>query len=56
MPKGSRLPLPRKLSLRIGEPRDYSGVPDSKEGTHRVAEDLRSAVEALDRTGTASIL
>jgi len=48
LPKGSRFPRPRKVVLRIGEPRRYDAVPDSKEGTHHVAEDLRRAVEALD--------
>lgn len=47
MPKGSRFPRPRKVSLIIGEPRDYRDTPGSRAGVHHVAEDLLAAIERL---------
>ena len=55
MPKGSSLPRPRKVSLLIGEPRDYRDTPDSREGVHHVSDELFAAIgelsagKALDR-------
>ena len=55
MPKGSRFPRPRKVTLHIGKPRDYRDLPDSREGAHRIAEDLLEAIGALGRGPMPSI-
>ncbi len=46
-PKGAKVPRPRKVRLRIGQPLTFADVPDSREGVHRVAEDLFRAVTQL---------
>lgn len=46
-PKGRALPRPRRLTLRIGNPRTYAHVPAGKEGALAVAADLELAVRQL---------
>lgn len=46
-PKGRWLPLPRKLRLVIGKPLRFADTNPVKEDAVRIAETLRSAVEAL---------
>ncbi len=46
-PKGSKLPRPRKVRLLIGEPMTFADTPESREGTHQVAEALSRAVQSL---------
>jgi len=47
-PKGSKLPRPRKVKLVIGEPMRFSDLADTREGTHRVAEELFKAVQQIE--------
>lgn len=52
-PKGKYFPRPRKLVLRIGAPRRYSGLPDDKDSVRHICADLHQAVAALgDETKT----
>jgi 1-acyl-sn-glycerol-3-phosphate acyltransferase len=46
-PKGSFFPRPRRLRLRIGEPRNYATLPPGRDSSVRISEDLRNAVMAL---------
>ncbi len=47
-PKGRLFPAPRKLRLRIGEPRTYSTLPsERKESCEQISRDLQQAVAAL---------
>ena len=48
-PKGSGLPRPRPLSLRIGEPREYGDLPPNRESVRRICGELRDAVAELMR-------
>ena len=43
-PKGSAIPKPRRITIRIGEARRYPDVPASRPGSIAVAADLRRAV------------
>ena len=47
-PKGRTIPRPRKLTLRIGTPRTYTGFASDKDGALAVAADLERAVIALN--------
>jgi len=46
-PKGKIVPRPRKLRLRIGEPRIYAELPAGRESSLHVSADLQKAVAAL---------
>ncbi len=46
-PKGRIIPRPRKLRLRIGEPKIYAHLPAGKESCAQVSADLQKAVAAL---------
>lgn len=46
-PKGTWLPRPRKLRLRIGTPRVYSHLVAGKESAQHICTDLREAVDQL---------
>ena len=46
-PKGRWLPRPRKLRLRIGEPRHFGHLPRNKASVHEICETLRDSVAAL---------
>jgi len=46
-PKGKIVPRPRKLRLRIGEPKIYAHLPAGKESSLHVSADLQKAVAAL---------
>jgi 1-acyl-sn-glycerol-3-phosphate acyltransferase len=46
-PKQAWFPRPRKVTLRIGAPRDFSGYERGKESALRIARELRDAVLAL---------
>ena len=46
-PPNSRLPRPRTLRVRIGEPIVFEGTPNERAGWADVAERLRAAVECL---------
>lgn len=46
-PKGQWLPRPRKLRLRIGQPRQYAIQPEDKESVRQICADLRQAVASL---------
>lgn len=47
--KGKWIPRPRKLTLRIGAPRNYSGLTLGKEGAEQVCVDLQNAVADLGK-------
>jgi 1-acyl-sn-glycerol-3-phosphate acyltransferase len=46
-PKGSHFPLPKKITIRIGEPLDVSKTPRTKEGFIEIAEEAKGAVQRL---------
>jgi 1-acyl-sn-glycerol-3-phosphate acyltransferase len=46
-PKGSVLPRPYRVRVRIGAPRAYPSVPRTREGAAEIAGDLEAAVRAL---------
>ena len=46
-PKGSILPRPRKLRLKIGKPLSFEALPAGRDGADRVCQQLREAVAAL---------
>ena len=48
-PKGSALPRPRRLTLRIGEPRVYADLPPNRDSVGRICTELREAVAELGR-------
>lgn len=48
-PPGSKLPRPRTLRVRIGEPIVFEATPNERSGWAGVAERLRGAVENLGR-------
>jgi len=48
-PKGKWIPRPRKLVLRIGQPRSYSALSPGKEAAEQVCADLQQAVTDLGR-------
>ena len=50
-PKGRALPRPHRLSLRIGEPREYGDLPPNHESVRHICGDLRDAVLELGRRG-----
>ena len=47
LPKGARVPRPRKLELRIGAPLHFQDIEATRDGCRAVAYDLRAAVAAL---------
>lgn len=47
-PKGSLLPRPRRLHLRIGEPRNYRHLDDSPESVRSICMDLERCVADLE--------
>lgn len=49
-PKGKWIPCPRKLKLRIGQPRNYSTLPTGKESAEHICTDLPEAVNQLRNT------
>ncbi|WP_428939888.1 lysophospholipid acyltransferase family protein [Fontivita pretiosa] len=49
MPRASRFPRPRKLTLRIGSPLSFAGLSPCKSDAIRIAHDLRAAVVNLNR-------
>ena len=49
-PKGKWIPRPRKLILRIGQPRNYSTLTIGKEAAESVCTDLQKAVADLGQT------
>ena len=46
-PKGRGFPTPHALRLVIGTPRTFTHLPPAKDSSHRIAADLRSAVQEL---------
>lgn len=50
-PKGQALPLPRRLTLRIGEPREYGHLPADRESVRQICEELQAAVAELGARG-----
>jgi 1-acyl-sn-glycerol-3-phosphate acyltransferase len=46
-PKGKWIPRPRKLFLRIGQPRNYSSLTPGKEAAEQICADLQNAVADL---------
>lgn len=48
LPPGSRLPRPRGVSVRIGQPRDFARVADDRGGWRRIADELREDVTRLE--------
>jgi 1-acyl-sn-glycerol-3-phosphate acyltransferase len=46
-PKGASFPSPRKVRLVVGQPMTFAEVLDSREGVHRVAQELFDAVARL---------
>jgi len=53
-PKGSTVPKPRRVTIRVGAPRRYAASPATREGAQAVAEDLRQCVLELGECGRAS--
>lgn len=55
-PKGAWCPKPRKVALRIGQPRTYAHLPPGKEAAIQIVQELQDAVLALgpEATPTAS--
>jgi len=53
-PRGSVVPMPRRVTVRIGEPRRYDGTPPTREGAIAVAADLHQAVLELRECGPSS--
>jgi len=53
-PRGSAVPRPRRVTVRIGEPRRYDDTPPTREGAIAVAADLRRAVQELRECGPRS--
>lgn len=51
-PKGRWFPRPRKLHLRIGQPRNYANLPDDKESVRHVCADLQQSVAELSSPQT----
>jgi 1-acyl-sn-glycerol-3-phosphate acyltransferase len=49
LPKGSALPRPCRLSLRLGEPREYGDLPPNRESIRRITAELQEAVTELGR-------
>ncbi len=47
LPAGRRLPRPRKLRVRIGQPLRFDETPNTREGWLHIAEKARQAVEVL---------
>jgi 1-acyl-sn-glycerol-3-phosphate acyltransferase len=55
-PKGSWLPRPRRVQLRIGAPRRYGSLTATQETARTIARDLEEAVGSLfDQRCTATI-
>jgi len=46
-PKGTALPRPRKMRLRIGAPRNYAALPPGRETAGQIAVELRQSILAL---------
>lgn len=46
-PPGTRLPRPRALRVRVGEPLTFEGTPHEREGWAMVADRLQEAVELI---------
>jgi len=46
-PKGALWPRPRRLRLKIGTPRCFTGLPQTKESARDIARTLQEAVEVL---------
>lgn len=46
-PKDRFFPRPKKISLRIGSPRNYAHLPPCKESACTIAADLQTAIEEL---------
>jgi len=53
-PRGSVVPMPRRVTVRIGESRRYDGTPPTREGAIAVAADLHRAVLELRECGPSS--
>jgi 1-acyl-sn-glycerol-3-phosphate acyltransferase len=53
-PRGSAVPMPRRVTVRIGEARRYEGTPPTREGAIAVAADLHQAVLELRECGLSS--
>lgn len=49
-PKGKILPRPRRLRLRIGQPRSYADLEKNSESVKKICGDLQEAVAQLGRT------
>ena len=49
-PKGKLLPRPRRISLRIGPPKNYSPLPPGKESACAIAADLQSTIAQMKDT------
>jgi 1-acyl-sn-glycerol-3-phosphate acyltransferase len=46
-PPGAHFPLPRKISIRIGDPVSFGSIADDRAGWHSVAGELEQRVRAL---------
>jgi 1-acyl-sn-glycerol-3-phosphate acyltransferase len=46
-PKGKSLPRPRRISLRIGPPKDYSHLSPGKESACAIAADLQTSIDGM---------
>jgi 1-acyl-sn-glycerol-3-phosphate acyltransferase len=47
LPKGTHIPRPRKIRLRIGAPRSYGHLKRGKQAAIEICQDLRTAVSEL---------
>jgi 1-acyl-sn-glycerol-3-phosphate acyltransferase len=49
-PKGKLLPRPRRISLRIGAPKNYSHLPPGKESACAIAADLQATIALMKQS------
>ncbi|NNC89362.1 MAG: 1-acyl-sn-glycerol-3-phosphate acyltransferase, partial [Akkermansiaceae bacterium] len=53
LPPGKSLPRPRKISLRIGRPLDFSHLSKNRDDCRTIAADTEAAVRALATDSSA---
>lgn len=46
-PKGRLVPRPRRVTLRIGSPRNYGALPRGKDTSKRICDELHAAIQDL---------
>ncbi len=51
MPAGCRFPRPKRITIRVGEPVRFAGVPDDKHGWEQVVRVVEERIKALGAAG-----